>query len=338
MQHIDSKLSHKSRNWKKHLSFVIKLSLTLIVLCLVLSPIPLQEYRRVWVLCTIQTIASVFALVLAQISLLAFRWYLLARSAGSRLSLTTSIFGILMSFFFSQGLPASVGGDAFRLWWHRREGISTGIAFKIIFFDRVYGLFSLILLCGLSFFLLMYLMGDFEKLSSLILLIVAMGSILGLLIMPWRIGISKKIERLSLYFPKFFANTLLWFLSTRNALSKEKLSTTLGLLATGLMTHLLVVAQVYVIGYALSPDKINILICLAAVPPALLVSYMPFSIAGWGVREASMVIAFGLLGIGATTAILISLTIGMAILFISLLGALLWITGGFRAAYVEIKN
>lgn len=329
---VDS-LTFKSSFWKRYLPFLVKLVITILVLYWVLTSVPIRKYQQVWVLFSFGLIISVLSLVILQVCTLAFRWYLLARSAGSGLSIRNSIFGILMSFFFSQGLPASVGSDAFRIWWHKREGLSPSLALKIIFFDRVYGLLALILLCLCSTLLLTYLLGTADKVVTLIILTMAIGFLLALLIMPWRLGLSNQLQRLSIHSLPFMAKAIQWFVAARHSLSQQKLSTSIYLLGSGVMTHLLVVGQVYIVGSALSPDNINFIICLASVPPALLVSYMPFSIAGWGVREASMVVAMGLLGIDASTAVLISLTIGMTILFISLLGGLIWMTAGFSSAY-----
>lgn len=325
-------LANKSR-WRKSLPFIVKLGVTLLILYLVLSSVPMHEYRHALALLSYQPLLAVLLLTLVQVFLLAIRWYLLASAAGSHLSIRTSIFGILMSFFFSQGLPASIGGDAFRIWWHRREGIKTSSALKIIFFDRIYGMLSLVVLCVSSAFLLEEFFGGEAKIITLVILLGTCGCLLGFLVMPWRMGISHYLERFSKRFPSVLKNITQWIVTTRLSLSQQKLFITLSLLVIGVMVHLLVVAQVFIIGKAISPTTINAVICLAAVPPALFISYMPFSIAGWGVREASMVVTFGLFGIQASTAILISLIIGMVILGVSLLGGLLWMMGGFNVAY-----
>lgn len=327
MQRADKSMSGKS------LSFIIKLAVTLLILYLVLSSIPGNEYRHALALLSWQPLLYILLLTIVQVIFLASRWNLLAKAAGSRLSFLTSIFGILMSFFFSQGLPASVGGDAFRIWWHRREGIKTSSALKIIFFDRLYGMLSLVLLCVGSTFLLTEFLGGEAKIITLVVLLGIIGGTLGLLIMPWRMGFSERLNLFSMHLPSKLKSILQWIVTMRISLSQQKLHTTSGLLVIGVIVHLLVVAQVFIIGNTLSPNKINAVMCFAVVPPALFISYMPFSIAGWGVREASMVVAFGLFGVQASTAILISLIIGMVILAVALLGGLLWVTCGFRTAY-----
>lgn len=319
---------------KKILSFSLKLVLTGIILFIVLHAVSLSDYKHVIQRLSFTTLLSIMGLVVLQVLLLAFRWNSLARAGGSHLALPASIFGILMSFFFSQGLPASIGGDTFRLWWHRREGISTGNALNIIIFDRIYGLISLVLLCFVSVYFLATLLSDGkDKILSLSVLILTISLACGLFILPKRLGISNLLRDFLNHLPHQFARAVRWFLSMRDTLSEQKIETTLFLLILGILTHLLVVIQVLVVGCDLDPNAISLVKCLAAVPPALVISYMPFSIAGWGVREASMVVAFGLLGVSAPIAIMISLIIGLTIFSISLIGGLIWLAGGYRAAY-----
>jgi hypothetical protein len=52
------------------------------------------------------------------------------------------------------------------------------------------------------------------------------------------------------------------------------------------------------------------------------------SLAGWGVREQSMVLALGALGVGATDALAISVLLGLSWIVIGIPGALVWL--GYR--------
>jgi uncharacterized protein (TIRG00374 family) len=333
LMHSDMLVNNKKSKRIKALSFSMKMIFTALIMYLVLSSVSIEEYRQLIVLLSLKPILGILTIVILQIFFLASRWYLLAKAAGSSLSATGSIYGILMSFFFSQGLPASIGGDAFRLWWHRREGIATGNALRIIFYDRIYGLFSLVILCSLSLFYLLHLLGAQAKIISIMMLVISCGLLFIILFMPWRLGLSSRISLIYKFMPKTINIILQWISEVRNTLSKQTILTTSILILLGFLTHLLVVIQVYIVGHYLSPEKISFLICFCAVPSAMLVSYMPFSIAGWGVREASMVLTFSLFGISASVAILISLSVGMSILVISLIGGLVWVLGGFRLAY-----
>jgi uncharacterized membrane protein YbhN (UPF0104 family) len=73
--------------------------------------------------------------------------------------------------------------------------------------------------------------------------------------------------------------------------------------------------------------------CLAVVPPALLLSYLPISIAGWGTREVSMIFGFSLFGLPAADGFLVSIVIGVIILLVSLFGGALWVGAEVRGTF-----
>jgi len=68
------------------------------------------------------------------------------------------------------------------------------------------------------------------------------------------------------------------------------------------------------------------------VPPVMLVTMMPISIAGWGVREATMGLAFGYAGLAATEGVNISLLFGMVYFIVGAFGGMVWIFSSEKAA------
>jgi uncharacterized membrane protein YbhN (UPF0104 family) len=56
----------------------------------------------------------------------------------------------------------------------------------------------------------------------------------------------------------------------------------------------------------------------------MMVTLIPISIAGWGVRESAMVVAFGLIQVPRSDAIAVSLLFGMTLLVTGLPGGVLW--------------
>jgi len=60
------------------------------------------------------------------------------------------------------------------------------------------------------------------------------------------------------------------------------------------------------------------------VPPVLLVTTLPISIAGWGVREAAMVVAFGLIGVPEDGALVLGFMIGVIGVVVGVPGGILW--------------
>ena len=59
---------------------------------------------------------------------------------------------------------------------------------------------------------------------------------------------------------------------------------------------------------------------------------MPISIAGWGVREATMMVAFGYAGLAQTDGTVVSILFGAVYFIVGALGGLVWIFSAEKAA------
>jgi hypothetical protein len=68
------------------------------------------------------------------------------------------------------------------------------------------------------------------------------------------------------------------------------------------------------------------------VPPVTLITMLPISIAGWGVREASMGLAFGYAGLMPNEGVNVSLLIGAVSFLVGIFGGLVWIFSPEKAA------
>lgn len=92
----------------------------------------------------------------------------------------------------------------------------------------------------------------------------------------------------------------------------------------GFTNQITVVAVVAILaaGLRLPVDFVD---CLIIVPAALLLSALPITIAGWGLREGAFVVGFSFLGIGTNDALTLSLLFGFLNLIVRLPGGLLWL-------------
>jgi hypothetical protein len=69
------------------------------------------------------------------------------------------------------------------------------------------------------------------------------------------------------------------------------------------------------------------------MPPVMLLSALPISIAVWGVREGAMVIAFGLLGVSREATLVLSLQFAVLGYIAAAPGVVAWIMGENRSAF-----
>ena len=91
--------------------------------------------------------------------------------------------------------------------------------------------------------------------------------------------------------------------------------------------HLNVTVMIWVLALGLDVD-VTLIDCMALFPPVLLLTAIPISIAGWGVREFGMVAAFGLVGVPVHGAIAISFLFGLLAILVTIPGGLMWLALG----------
>ena len=68
----------------------------------------------------------------------------------------------------------------------------------------------------------------------------------------------------------------------------------------------------------------------ALIPPILLIMTAPISIAGWGVRESAMVVAFSYAGLPQGDGLLVAALFGLATFTLGIVGGGVWMMGDRR--------
>ncbi|HBF56448.1 MAG TPA: lysylphosphatidylglycerol synthetase family protein, partial [Afipia sp.] len=71
------------------------------------------------------------------------------------------------------------------------------------------------------------------------------------------------------------------------------------------------------------------------VPPIMLITMLPISIAGWGVREATMMVAFGYAGLAPTDGTVVSLLFGASSFVVGAIGGLIWILSAEKTSEIS---
>jgi uncharacterized membrane protein YbhN (UPF0104 family) len=90
------------------------------------------------------------------------------------------------------------------------------------------------------------------------------------------------------------------------------------------LNHSLSIIGFMVLSNALG-HTVNLSAFFVLVPLVILLSMIPVSIGGWGVREGVMVVAFNFVGMPRDDALSLSLLFGFVITLVSLPGGLLWL-------------
>lgn len=268
-----------------------------------------QELSEVVVAC---------ALIGLQITLGGLRWRLVVvalSQANTRvLSYLEALKLYYISVFFNCCLPGTVGGDVVRVWLAKSEHIPLQISINSVIIDRLIALVALMILVLSTSPILGDVMGiDITSYIPIGIALLALGITL-VMYMPSLFIRFEHIKVIKwLMYPIHFLRTLFQF----------PLVCMLSLIYA-LLSHLCFCACIYALALSMGV-QITLLQCIAFVPLVMLITTLPISIGGWGIREASMVGMLGLVGVQKAAALALSVEIGVMTILISLPAAFLWV-------------
>jgi uncharacterized membrane protein YbhN (UPF0104 family) len=258
-----------------------------------------------------------------QIFLGALRWREISGLCGAPLTDMQAFRYNMIGSFFNQTLPSSIGGDAVRLWLVNRTGAGWRAATYSILTDRAIGLIALALIIVASLPWSYGMIGDSNGRLALVFVdFAALAGGLGFLLLghlpwPWlkTWWPTKHIHACSV-----IANRVIF--DRRSGPKIAVLSLTVHVLAV-------VIAWCAVRSIA-APANFEQVFML--IPPIMLITMMPISIAGWGVREATMMVAFGYAGLAQTDGTVVSILFGAVSFIVGCAGGLVWVLGAEKNA------
>lgn len=252
-------------------------------------------------------VAALLMQILSQ-TVAAYRWSLIM----GLLKFQHAIGFYLKSYFkgslFNQVLPTSIGGDAYRIAEVSANGGLVKEAFYGVFIDRIVGLVGLLILNLAANLIEENLLPEAVFWSINIVLLLGIGGIIVLLLLH-------KIHWLE----RYKLTRLFYQLSNRFRFiyrTPKRISQQLGL---SILTHLLSMICIFGIGHSVGINE-PLVTYLVLIPPAILLTILPISFAGWGVREGALVALFLLIGIDQTQVLAMSLLYGVILILSALPG------------------
>lgn len=242
------------------------------------------------------------------------RWYLIMRLLDFKETLVFFIKSYFKGTFFNQALPSSIGGDALRVIELGKKGYSRKEAFYGIFIDRIIGLQGLLLL---------NLIANFSNKDLLpawlftLINTICISAILGM----FALVLLRKVHRLK----DLPLLRLAYQLSNRFRRvyhNKPNIFVQTGL---SLIIHLFSILSIYMIAIALGMEY-SLVVFMVVFPPVILLTLIPISLAGWGVREGAMIGIFMLIGAPKESVLSLSVLYGFIVIICSLPGMFFWVT------------
>ena len=209
----------------------------------------------------------------------------------------------IIGSFFNNFLPGAVGGDAVKAYYLYKDTKKGGSSIGSVFMDRYVGFFGLLsvgLVSGIVAFGELRAIGLHWVVPALFIAFLA-GSVLF-----FRLRIGNRFSAVSDFYDYFHRA-----IGNRPAILKAYL---LSLIIQGLT-----VLMVYSIGRGIG-QQLSFTALFVFVPLISIITMVPLSISGLGVRESAFVVLFGLTGVSPQAATSISFLWFLSIAAASLIG------------------
>jgi glycosyltransferase 2 family protein len=300
---------------KSAVLLALKLAVSVGLIMLILSKIDLGELKSR--LLSPDTTALAVAILLAgvQVVVVAWRFGRVLAALGRTIGLTEAVTINMIGLFFNQSLPSTIGGDAMRIWRLIRSSAPLGVSVRGVLLDRITALIGIVILIALTLPLLFRIVDDRKPVMAFTVIVAI--AIFGIVV---AVAIPRVPAALARWRMARGIGALLGDLR-RIVLQPRQSVPVLGVAVIG---HLMTTVIVYSLARAYGVG-VGYLECLVLVSPVTLISVVPISIAGWGVREGAMVAAFALVGIAAADALAISVAFGLLNILIGLPGGLVFL-------------
>jgi hypothetical protein len=301
----------------------LKILISAALLYLALRKVNLSELASRINISSLGWIALAIAVSFLQLFVGALRWCQISAECGAPLTTARAMRYNTIGTFFNQTLPSAIGGDAVRLWLVARGGAGWRAATYSIFVDRAIGLIALAIVIVASLPWSYSLIRDPDGRSALLLVdFAALGAGLGFLLLgnlPWPFLKSWWLTH-HLYACSAVANRVIF-----NRKRGPKIA------AASLFVHVLAVVIAWCVVKSIAAP-VTFGQTFQLIPPVMLITMLPVSIAGWGLREATMGLAFGYAGLVTNEGVNVSLLFGAVSFIVGAIGGLVWIFSAEKAA------
>ena len=322
---MDGRAVTHSKTWpvKKWLAVAFKFAVSVTLVWYVLERAGLGAVKdRVLGVAPIMVLLAT-VLLLVQALICTRRWQAVLDAIRTPLRFLHALALLFIGAFFNQTLPSSVGGDAVRIYKAHRAGLTLGGAFNGVILERVATVLGMVVLVVATQPVFLTRVGeDVGAWMMVALALFTLAAVAGIALLMVLDRLPSRLDRWRVVrgLAQLAADTRRLFLVPRH---------TVRALAWAVVGHVNVALAVYVLAVGLD-IPVTWIDCMAIVPPVLLITTIPISIGGWGVREFTMVPAFGLIGVSQDSATALSVLLGLVIIVTALPGGVVWLTSADR--------
>ena len=300
-------------NKKSYLILTLKACVSCSLLYLIFNDIQLKDLMNIIGNTNTGSLPYIFCIYLLQITLMSFRWNTLLDFMNYSPGVFACFKNIWAGEIFNQALPSTIGGDIFRAYALHEKSMPLSLAIKSIIIDRLLGLIGLVFLILVCAPLSLYFYFGTELRATYIIFFSSIIiTCIILILTAFFIKSSSRKNYIILTILKIKAE-ILPLLKQQNLLAK--------LISYSITIH---IGSILIIILLCQSLRLEIpLIALAAIVPIMsLLSMMPISISGWGIREAIMIYGLKSLLIPQQEVLSLSVLYGLSLAACSIPGGI----------------
>jgi len=258
------------------------------------------------------------------------RWQVVLNSSGHSAPMSSLLSSYFAGMFLNIFLPGALGGDIYRVYRVAQETKDSEVAIVSVFLERFTGLAALSALALIGLPPAFKLVGRWD---IILLFLICVGSLVGAVLL---ISSPKLLILAEPWLQKFHLSEVaarfakIQILLRKFAQNRTALALSMGL---SMLLQLAIVYYHYLVAQQLK-IPISYLQLLVFIPIIVVVTLLPISLGGLGLKEGLWVYLFTRIGLTTEQALLLSLTITALSWLLSLPGALILLldSTGFQLA------
>jgi hypothetical protein len=252
----------------------------------------------------------------------AYRWKTLLNIQDVRLSTATLSVTVLIGLFFNNFLPTSIGGDVFRTYdVSKKAGIPVSKSASIILVERFTGVVCAAVYAIVALFLGFTTIGNQSIVIPIVIFFVICVVIAIIIINPSIFGIDKLFRKFS--FLQKMREKLSSVFNTIGSFKDYKMAL-FKVLIYSFLLQFAVILNYYLAALAVGID-LSITAFIFMVPVISIITMIPVSVGGIGLRENAIVIIMAGMGVMEERAAVCSLLILVMLLIVGIAGGIVYV-------------
>ncbi len=252
----------------------------------------------------------------------AFRWKTLLNTQNVKLSTASLSVTVLIGLFFNNILPTIIGGDVFRTYdASKKANIPLSSSASVILVERFSGTVSSAFYAVAALFLGFTAIGNQPVIIPVAIFFVIVIVMALMIIKPSIFGIARFLKKFK--FARRIKDKLSNAYNTLTSFKDHKI-VLLKVLIYSFILQFAVILNWYLSARALGID-LGLTAFIFMVPVVSIISMIPISIGGIGLRENSIVFIMVAMGVANDKAAFCSLLILVALMLVGLVGGLVYI-------------